>query len=88
MRWVRSLFEDGRLDEHQMAEFADSCNFDEVKAAIAALANIEVTVAEKVMVETRAEGVMMLCKVSRMSWSTVKTIIICATTSPEASRWT
>jgi hypothetical protein len=27
------------------------------------------------MIETHAEGVMILCKVSGMSWSTVKTII-------------
>ncbi len=72
---VKSLYEDGRLDEHQVATFADAGKFDEANAAIAALANVTVSVAENMMVETRAEGVMILAKVSGMSWSTVRTII-------------
>jgi uncharacterized protein (DUF2336 family) len=72
---VKSLYEDGRLDEFQVAAFADAGKFDEANAAIAALANVSVSTAENMMVETRAEGVMILAKVSGMSWSTVKAII-------------
>jgi uncharacterized protein (DUF2336 family) len=72
---VKSLHEDGRLDEHQVTQFAEAGKFDETNAAIAALANVPVAVAENMMVETRAEGVMILAKVSGMSWSTVKSII-------------
>jgi uncharacterized protein (DUF2336 family) len=72
---VKSLYEDGRLDEHQVTQFAEAGKFDETNAAIAALANVPVAVAENMMVETRAEGVMILAKVSSMSWSTVKAII-------------
>jgi hypothetical protein len=72
---VKSLYEDGRLDEHQVTSFAEAGKFDEANAAIAALANVPVTTAENMMVETRAEGVMILAKVSGMSWSTVKAII-------------
>jgi len=72
---VKSLYEDGRLDEFQVAAFAEAGKFDEANAAIAALANVSVSVAENMMVETRAEGVMILAKVSGMSWSTVKAII-------------
>jgi uncharacterized protein (DUF2336 family) len=72
---VKSLFDDGRLDEHQLTQFAETGKFDETNAAIAALANVSVTVAENMMMETRAEGVMILCKVSGMSWSTVKAVI-------------
>ena len=72
---VKSLFEDGRLDEHQVAMFAEAGKFDEVNAAIAALANVSVSVAEDMMIETRAEGVMILAKVGGLSWSTVKAII-------------
>src|SRR5882724_60883 len=43
---VKSLFEDGRLDEHQVAQFAESGKFDEANAAIAALANVPVAIAE------------------------------------------
>jgi len=72
---VKSLFEDGRLDEHQVAAFAEVGKFDEANAAIAALANVAVSTAENMMIETRAEGVMILAKVAGMSWSTVKAII-------------
>jgi uncharacterized protein (DUF2336 family) len=72
---VKSLYEDGRLDEHQVASFADAGKFDEANAAIAALANVPVSIAENMMIETRAEGVMILAKVAGMSWSTVKSII-------------
>jgi uncharacterized protein (DUF2336 family) len=72
---VKSLYEDGRLDEFQVAAFAEAGKFDEANAAIAALAKVPVSIAENMMVETRAEGVMILAKVSGMSWSTVKALI-------------
>jgi uncharacterized protein (DUF2336 family) len=72
---VKSLYEDGRLDEHQIATFAEAGRFDETNAAIAALANVPIGVAETMMVESRTEGVLILAKVSGMSWSTVKAII-------------
>jgi uncharacterized protein (DUF2336 family) len=72
---VKSLYEDGRLDEHQLAAFAEAGKFDETNAAVAALANVSVSIAENMMVETRAEGVMILAKISGMSWSTVRAII-------------
>ena len=72
---VKSLYEDGRLDEYQVAAFAEANKFDEANAGIAALANVSITIAENMMVETRAEGVMILAKISGMSWSTVKSII-------------
>jgi uncharacterized protein (DUF2336 family) len=72
---IKSLYEDGRLDEYQVAAFAESSKFDEANAGIAALANVPVSMAENMMVETRAEGVMILAKISGMSWSTVRAII-------------
>src|SRR5882757_5266675 len=74
-RLVKSLFDDGRLDEQQVEQFAEAGKFDEANAAIAALANVPVAIAENMMVETRAEGIMILAKVGGMSWSTVKAII-------------
>ncbi len=72
---VKSLYEDGRLDEHQVTSFAETGKFDEANASLAALASVPVSIAEHMMIETRAEGVMILAKVSGMSWSTVKAII-------------
>ena len=72
---VKSLFDDGRLDEDQVAAFAEAGKFDEANAAIAALASVSVSIAENMMVDTRAEGVMILAKISGMSWSTVRALI-------------
>ena len=72
---VKSLYDDDRLDEQQVEAFATAGKFDEANAAIAALANVSVSVAENMMIETRAEGVMILAKVAGMSWTVVKSII-------------
>jgi uncharacterized protein (DUF2336 family) len=72
---VKSLYDDGRLDEYQVVAFAEADKFDEANAAIAALASVSVSIAENMMVETRAEGVMILAKISGMSWPTVKSLI-------------
>lgn len=72
---IKSLYDDGRLDESQVAQFAEGGKFDEANASIAALANVPVTIAENMMIESRAEGVMILAKVAGFSWPTVKTII-------------
>lgn len=72
---VRSLFEDGRLDEVQLAAFAAHNKFDEANSAIACLANVPLSVAETMMIESRTEGIFLLSKVAGLSWSTVKTII-------------
>jgi uncharacterized protein (DUF2336 family) len=72
---VRSLYEDGRLDEVEVAAFAEAGKFDEANASIAALAGVPVSIAESMMVDTRAEGVMILAKIAGLSWSTVRAII-------------
>jgi hypothetical protein len=71
---VRSLYEDGRLDEYQVTAFAQAKKFDETNAAIACLAKVSVAMAETIMIEDRAEGLLILAKVAGMSWSTVKVI--------------
>src|SRR5262249_32956445 len=72
---VKSLHEDGRVDEHLVTQFAEKVRFDETNAAIAALANVTVATAENMMLESRAEGIMILAKVAGLSWSAVKTVI-------------
>jgi uncharacterized protein (DUF2336 family) len=72
---VKSLHEHGRLDEAQLADFAEARKFDEANAAIAALANVPVSTAENMMIETKADGVMILAKLAGLAWPTVKEII-------------
>ena len=72
---IKSLHADGRLDESEVAAFAKAGKFDEANASIAALANVPVGIAENMMIESRAEGVMILAKVAGLSWPTVRSII-------------
>lgn len=74
-RLVRSLYEDGRLDDFQVTAFAEADKFDETNAAIACLAHVPVSVAETMMIESRAEGIFVLAKVACLSWPTVKAVI-------------
>ncbi|WP_316187490.1 MULTISPECIES: DUF2336 domain-containing protein [unclassified Bradyrhizobium] len=73
---VRSLHAEGRLDDRLVVQFTEQRRFDEANAAVAAMANVPVAVAESIMIESRAEGVMILAKVAGLSWPTVKSIIL------------
>lgn len=72
---VKSLHEDGRLNEFQVATFAEQGKFDEANAGLAALAGVAVETAETMMIESRTEGVMILAKVAGMSWPSVRAVI-------------
>jgi uncharacterized protein (DUF2336 family) len=72
---VKSLHDDGRLNELQVTAFADQGKFDETNAGLAALAGVPVETAESMMIESRTEGVMLLAKVAGMSWPSVRAII-------------
>jgi uncharacterized protein (DUF2336 family) len=72
---VRSLHDDGRLDEHLVMTFAEQGKFDETNAGIAALAGVPVETAETMMIESRTEGVMILAKAAGMSWASLRAII-------------
>jgi uncharacterized protein (DUF2336 family) len=72
---VKSLHEDGRLDEWRVTAFAEQGKFDETNAGLAALAGVPVEIAETMMIESRTEGVMILARVAGMSWPSVRAII-------------
>ncbi|MGY0575056.1 DUF2336 domain-containing protein [Bradyrhizobium sp. RDM12] len=72
---VKSLHDDGRLNEFQVTTFAEQGKFDETNAGLAALAGVAVETAENMMIENRTEGVMILAKVAGMQWSSVRAII-------------
>lgn len=72
---VRSLYEEGRINEEQIFTFANERKFDELNQAVACLAGTSVEIAEALMVESRDEGLLILAKVCKLSWSTVKAVI-------------
>ena len=74
-RLVKLLFDDGRLDEEQIASFAANGKFEETTAALATCAGISVATVENMMIESRSEGLLILAKVSGLSWPTLKLIL-------------
>lgn len=72
---IKSLYDDGRLDEAQIEAFAEAGKFHETNAAIAALAKVSVATVENMMTESHSEGLMILAKVTGLSWTTLKTIM-------------
>jgi uncharacterized protein (DUF2336 family) len=76
---VRLLYDDGRLDDRQVAQFAEARQFDEVSASLACIARIPVTLAESLMVEARDEGLFILGKVAGLTWPTLRAIIVMRT---------
>lgn len=80
---VKLLFDDGRLDEKEIATFAAAQKFEETSAAIAICANVSVATVENMMVEARSEGLMVLAKVAGLSWTTLKLILAMRDSSGE-----
>lgn len=72
---VKSLHADGRLNEMQIASFAEAGRFEETTAAIAALTNMPVPSVESMMTEAGSEGLMVLAKVIGLSWPTLRMIM-------------
>lgn len=72
---VKSLFDDGRLDEKQIGAFAADRKFEETCAAIAICAKISVATVENMMIESQSEGLMVLAKVTGLTWATLKDIL-------------
>ena len=65
----------GRLDEGQIAAFAAAGKFEETSAAIAIIAKVPVATVESMMIESQSEGLMVLAKVTGLSWASLKLIL-------------
>jgi hypothetical protein len=75
MRRVSSNpFDDGRLDERQISEFAAAGRFEETSAALAICTNVPIATVESMMIESKSEGLMVLAKVAGLSWQSLKLI--------------
>lgn len=71
---VKSLFDDGRLDERQISEFAAAGRCEETIAALAICTNVPMATVETMMIESKSEGLMVLAKVAGLSWPSLKLI--------------
>lgn len=72
---VKSLHDEGRLNESQIAAFAEAGMLNETNAAIAMLANVPVATVETMMAEARSEGLLILAKVTGLSWATLELVL-------------
>jgi len=72
---VESLHRDGRLNEVQVAAFADGGRVDEMNASIALMTNVPILTVENMMIESQAEGLLVLAKIAGLSWDTVEKIL-------------
>jgi uncharacterized protein (DUF2336 family) len=75
MQLARDLNDRKLLDESRIADFARNDRFEDTCAAIGCLANMAYAEMEAVMVEDRAEGVMVIAKVIGFSWANLKSIL-------------
>lgn len=81
---VQSLYDEGRLNEEQVAEFAEDDRFEETSAALAVLANIAIVTVENIMLETQSEGLLVLAKVAGLSWATLEKVLTMSRTLVQA----
>lgn len=72
---VKLLHSDGRLNEAQVAAFADHGRTEEISTAIALMTDVPILTVENMMIEPRAEGLLVLAKVAGLSWATVEKIL-------------
>ena len=72
---VKLLHTDGRLNEAQVAAFAASGRVEEVSTAIALMTDVPILTVENMMIEPRAEGLLVLAKVAGLNWTTVEKIL-------------
>lgn len=72
---VRLLHTDGRLNEAQVATFADNGRIEEISTSIALMTDVPILTVENMMIEPRAEGLLVLAKVAGLSWATVEKIL-------------
>lgn len=74
-RTVLSLHRGGRINEAALAAFAADNKYEETVVALASLAKVPVSVADRLMAGERPDPVLILCKAAGLGWSTVKSVI-------------
>jgi uncharacterized protein (DUF2336 family) len=75
-RAVLSLSSSGRLTEAVLATFCQDGKYEEAVAALATLAKVPISIADRVMGGERPDPVLILCKAAGLGWPTVKAILL------------
>lgn len=72
---VTSLHSAGKLDEARLAEFAHTSSFDSIAVALSLLCDVPVGLAERALVQSEPEQLMILAKAVDLSWETTKRLL-------------
>jgi uncharacterized protein (DUF2336 family) len=83
-RVVYELFEQRRLNENAILEFARSDMFAEVAISLATLTSTPIEIVDHQMRSGRMSGLLLLCKAKDFNWTTAKAILTVAAERTEA----
>jgi uncharacterized protein (DUF2336 family) len=73
---VQALFEAGKLTIPQLDTFAKEGKFDETTIALSILADLPVALVERVIMQDRAEQILVLAQAIGLPWSTTKALLV------------
>jgi len=72
---IRSLEASGRLGERDIVMFAKAGRFEDAAVALATLSTLPIDIVERVLVQDRAETILIVAKAMEMSWETVRALL-------------
>jgi uncharacterized protein (DUF2336 family) len=75
-RCVRDLSSSGQLTEAALASLCHDGKYEEGVVALATLAKVPITIADRVMSSERTDPLLVLCKAAGLGWPTVKAILL------------
>jgi uncharacterized protein (DUF2336 family) len=73
---VLALHQSGRLDEPQLANFAQAGKFDEATIALSIMADLPIGLVERAISNKQTEQVLVLAKATDLGWETAKAILL------------
>ena len=73
--YVSFLHSSGKLDESQLAKFADEGSFDEVAAALSLMCNLPIGLVERALVQNQTEQILVLARAINLSWITTVALL-------------
>jgi uncharacterized protein (DUF2336 family) len=73
---VETLRTSGRLGESDIAAFAQAGGFEDTAVALATLSALPLDVVERVLVQDRAETILIVAKAIELSWPTVRALLL------------
>ena len=72
---IETLRSSGRLGESHIAAFAQAGKFEDTAVVLSALSTLPIDVVERVLVQDRAETILIVAKAMDLSWATVRALL-------------